>query len=97
MELYTYPSPDPTLTQAVYELTVGLGRGRCEVTLIKTDIDLKYEWQNKIHMQIMFLEKNTIMISEVNMRRPQVISHKKKFQKIFSFNVPYQCLFQKLQ
>ena len=41
-------------------LWLGLGRGRCEVSLIKTDIDLKYEWQNKIHIQIMIFEKNTI-------------------------------------
>ena len=35
-------------------------------------------------MQIMFLEKNTIMISEVNMRRPQVIPQKKKnFEQFF--------------
>ena len=57
--------------------------GRCEVALIKTDIDLKYEWQNKIHMQIMFLEKNTIMISEVDMRRLQVIPQKKNFEQFF--------------
>ena len=34
-------------------------------------------------MQIMFLEKNTIMISEVNMRRPQVIPQKKKISNNF--------------
>ena len=34
-------------------------------------------------MQIMFLEKNTIMISEVDMRRLQVIPQKKNFEPFF--------------
>ena len=38
------------------------GRGGCEVALIKTDTDPKYEWKNKIKMQIMFLEKNALVV-----------------------------------
>ena len=30
--------------------------------LIKTDTDPKYEWKNKIQMQIMFLEKNALVV-----------------------------------